>query len=159
MLIALLALEARADGALRLEDLDGRAALLGPPAAGGAVVAHFWATWCPTCKEELGELDRASRACAGTGVEVVAVDVAEDAATVRAYLGERPLALRVLLDPNGQAWRKSGGREMPANLIWTAERQSWTAGPSREAEWQARLAALGCNPRPTPQRRGETLLE
>jgi thiol-disulfide isomerase/thioredoxin len=142
-LVLLLALEAGAAEPLALRDLDGRAVALAP-AAEGALVAHFWATWCASCKDELPELDRASRACAGTNVEVVAIDVDEPADEVAQWLRQRPLALRVLLDPGGQAWRRSGGREMPANLIWTREGASWSLGPSSAAQWRERLAALGC---------------
>lgn len=140
-----LAAAARAGEPLALTDLDGRPVALAP-ALGGSLVVHFWATWCPSCKEELAELDRAAGACNGTRVEVVAVDAGEDADTVRRWLADRPLRLRLLLDPDGRAWRKSGGREMPANLVWTPDGQRWTFGPSREAVWRERLGELGCEP-------------
>jgi len=137
------AFEARAADSLRLEDLEGTAVELAP-AAGGALVIHFWATWCPSCKHELGALDRAARGCDAARVAVVAVDVGEKPSTVREYLAESPLALRVLLDRGGKAWRKGGGREMPANWIWTPTSRSWLFGPSSEADWRSRLGALGC---------------
>jgi thiol-disulfide isomerase/thioredoxin len=137
------AFEARAVDSLLLEDLGGTAVELAP-AAGGALVIHFWATWCPSCKHELGALDRAARSCDAARVAVVAVDVGEQPETVREYLAESPLALRVLLDRSGRTWRKGGGREMPANWIWTPASRSWTFGPSSEADWRARFTALGC---------------
>jgi len=88
------AFEARAADSLRLEDLEGTAVELAP-AAGGALVIHFWATWCPSCKHELGALDRAARGCDAARVAVVAVDVGEKPSTVREYLAESPLALRL----------------------------------------------------------------
>jgi thiol-disulfide isomerase/thioredoxin len=137
----LVAASARADGALALVDLEGRPVALAPT-ADRALVIHFWATWCPSCKGELGDLDAAVRAC--SDVDVVAVNVAEDADDVSAWLADRPLAMRVLIDPGGKAWRESGGREMPANLIWSGAQQSWTFGPSSVAQWRERLASLGC---------------
>jgi hypothetical protein len=74
----------------------------------------------------------------------VAVDVAEDAGEVTEWLRERSLGLRVLVDPDGKAWRRSGGREMPANLIWTQAGATWALGPSSAAQWRERLAGLGC---------------
>jgi thiol-disulfide isomerase/thioredoxin len=142
-LAALLALDARAADPLALEDLRGNPVALAPP-ADGVLVAHFWATWCTSCKRELPELDRAVRGCAGSKVEVVAIDVAEEAADVERWLRDRPVSLRVLRDPDGASWRRSGGREMPANLVWTPEGASWALGPSSEARWRERLAALGC---------------
>ena len=138
---ALFAAPAHADGTLALVDLEGRPVALAPT-PDRALVIHFWATWCPSCKGELGDLDAAVRTC--SDVDVVAVNVAEDAADVSAWLADRPLALRVLIDPSGKAWRASGGREMPANLIWAGAQQSWTFGPSSVAQWRERLAALGC---------------
>jgi thiol-disulfide isomerase/thioredoxin len=138
--IVLLARAAQAEP-LALVDLEGRPAPVAP-APDGAVVAHFWATWCPSCRDELPVLDRAAAAC--PGIEVIAVDVGEDRDEVAAYLAERPLALRVLRDPDGRAWRASGGREMPANLIWNAAGRRWALGPSSAAQWRERFAALGC---------------
>jgi thiol-disulfide isomerase/thioredoxin len=128
---------------LALVDLAGRPVALAP-APGAALVVHFWATWCPSCQQELGDLARAAAACREGAVEVVAVDVGEAPSAVAEFLAKRPLALRVLIDPKGRAWRAGGGREVPANLIWTAERQSWTLGPSSESQWRERLAAVGC---------------
>jgi thiol-disulfide isomerase/thioredoxin len=139
---ALLAAPARgAVDALALVDLEGRPFALAPT-PDRALVIHFWATWCPSCKGELGDLDAAVRSCGD--VDVVAVNVAEDAEQVAAWLADRPLAMRVLIDPSGKAWRASGGREMPANLIWSGAQQRWTFGPSSVAQWRERLAALGC---------------
>ena len=138
---ALVAPSARAGDTLALLDVDGEPVTLAPT-AGRPLVVHFWATWCPSCRDELGELDRAASAC--SGVDVVAVNVAEDAATVAKWLGERPLRMRVLRDPDGKAWRATGGREMPANAIWVGAQRSWRFGPSSAAAWREQLAALGC---------------
>jgi peroxiredoxin len=129
---------------LRFVDLEGRAVVLGPPAEGEALVVHYWATWCPTCGPELAALAAAAGACEGTRVRVVAVDVGEPAARVRRFLAERSLALPVALDARGRTWRRAGGRELPANLVWTEHGRELSFGPSDEAAWRDRLAALGC---------------
>ena len=135
---------ASSDDVLALESLDGGAVELRAPER-GARVLHFWATWCPSCKGELAALASAAQRCEGSGIEVLAVDVGESVEEIGAYLAERPLVPRVLRDPEGRAWRTSGGREMPANLIWTSTgERSWVLGPSTEALWRKRLAALGC---------------
>jgi thiol-disulfide isomerase/thioredoxin len=139
--VALLASPVRGDEALALVDLDGHPVALAP-AAGRPLVVHFWATWCPSCRDELGDLDAAAQACGG--VDVVAVDVAEPPAEVAKWLAEHPLRLRVLIDRDGAAWRTSGGRELPANAIWSGDRRSWSFGPSSAAAWRERLAGLGC---------------
>ena len=140
-LAALIAAPVQADDAFALVDLDGRPVAL-TRAPGRPLVLHFWATWCPSCKAELGDLDVAASTC--RGVDIVAVNVAEDASDVAAWLAERPLTMRVLIDPGGKAWRASGGREMPANAIWTDAGRTWSFGPSSASAWRERLAELGC---------------
>lgn len=148
--LLLFARSARAAEPLAFVDLDGATVRIEAPAPGAAVVVHYWATWCTSCKHELPDLDRAAVSCRDADVDVIAVDVGESASDVRAFLGDQPLALRVLLDPKGKAWRASGGREMPANLIWTGVGQTWALGPSTQAQWQDRLASLGCRPAEAP---------
>jgi len=143
VLVALVPALASADVPLALETLDGVAVPLEAPAS-GARVLHFWATWCPSCRDELAALASAARSCEGGDVEVLAIDVAESADDVRDYLAKTPLDLRVLRDPDGRAWRSGGGRELPANLIWTPDTRRWTFGPISESDWRERLAALGC---------------
>jgi thiol-disulfide isomerase/thioredoxin len=109
---------------------------------------HYWATWCPSCAPELRVLADVARACAGSGVRVLAVDVGESAEEVRRYLAEHALDLPVALDPEGRTWRRAGGRELPANLVWTASERRVSFGPSDADAWRARLAALGCPPAP-----------
>ena len=81
------ALLGAASGGLELHSVDGEAVRLRPESADAPLVLHFWATWCPSCVEELGVLDAAVRDCLAAGVQVVAVNVGEDAATIRQYLG------------------------------------------------------------------------
>jgi peroxiredoxin len=150
LLLAALAGAPAAAEPLRFQDLDGRAVELTPPGDGEAIVLHWWATWCPTCGPELRAIEDAARACAGSGVRVLAVDVGEPALRVRRYAAEHALGLPIALDPSGSSWRRAGGRELPANLVWTAKDRQVSFGPSDAAAWRARLAALGCGAAPDP---------
>lgn len=40
---------------------------------GKVVIVHFWATWCPACREEMPELEALYRKNHGMGLEVLAV--------------------------------------------------------------------------------------
>jgi thiol-disulfide isomerase/thioredoxin len=150
----LLLLAASPQQPLLLETLDGETVELLPSEGRPALVVHFWATWCPSCVEELPELTRAAARCGDDGVELVVVNVGEDAETVREYLAERRVPLRSLRDPRGRVWRKVAGAGLPANLTWTREGRRVDLGPRDAAHWARALEELGCAPAdgsgPTP---------
>jgi thiol-disulfide isomerase/thioredoxin len=127
-------------------DASGAAVALAPAAGERAVLAHFWATWCPECVDELPLLARLAPRCASSGVRILAVNVGESAERVEGYLREHGLALRVLRDPNGDAWRRLSGRGLPANAVWKpgAAAPTVDVGPRDAAAWQQALRRLGC---------------
>src|SRR5262249_14683481 len=51
--------------ALEVEGPGGESVALAPR-EGRALVVHFWATWCPSCVDEVSGLARAAEGCAGT---------------------------------------------------------------------------------------------
>ena len=59
---------------LAAPELDGTAFDLGA-LKGKVVIVHFWATWCPSCREEMGILDAFYRKNHARGVEVIAPSV------------------------------------------------------------------------------------
>jgi thiol-disulfide isomerase/thioredoxin len=142
--LAALLVGAAAPAPLALETLEGEPVALAPT-AGRALVVHFWATWCPSCVEELPALAHASAACAGS-LEIALVDVDEEAEEVRRFLAGHGVALASLRDPGGAAWRESvGARGLPANVVWTAGGQRRTeVGPRSRERWRELFAELGC---------------
>lgn len=153
-LLALLAAAAPAEAApphaaLELETLEGDALRLAPEAKGSLVV-HFWATWCPSCLEELPLLEAAAGACQGAGLRVLAVNVGESVETIEAFF-ESGAELEMARDPRGRVWRELSGIGLPTNLIWTESERRVDVGPRSLAEWQAELAALGCGAQLAPE--------
>ena len=71
----------RADGSsLSIAKLRGR-----------PVLVHFWATWCPPCREELPGLIEAARRFGDEGLVLLAVTVDDDwAAVTRFFAGAPP---------------------------------------------------------------------
>jgi peroxiredoxin len=77
------------------------------------MLLHFWATWCPICRLEEGEIVRVSRS---HPVLTVAMQ-SGSAADVEAHLNERERALDVVLDPDGQLAARFGVRVVPSTFI------------------------------------------
>lgn len=85
---------------LRLSDLQGKPLLV-----------NFWASWCTECREEMPEIVRSYNAHRGSGLVVVAVDLQENAAQVRAFAQEFGMTFPIVIDRNGgvgDAWHIGG---------------------------------------------------
>ncbi len=97
----------RPDGTVvRLSELRGKTVLL-----------HFWATWCPPCREELpgllqlgGELGRSER------FELIAVTVDQDWETVRAFFGGE-LPKLVCKDASGGGYKRYDISTLPDTYL------------------------------------------
>ncbi len=77
---------------LRLSDLRGK-----------AVVINFWATWCPPCRQEMPDIEKAYQKYKERGVVFLGIDMKEDRATVQDYVQKNGYHWTFLLDPEGQA--------------------------------------------------------
>lgn len=143
LFLAALLLVGADGGPLELVGEDGSPVQLSLEPGEAAVVAHFWATWCKSCTDELPALAEAAAACKGAPVRVVTVNVGEDPETIARYKSEHAFALPVLRDPKGRVWREFG-RGLPVNVFWTPSGRRTDFGPRDEATWRSELAALGC---------------
>lgn len=96
-------------------DLGWRAVSLADH-VGRAVVLTFWATWCGWCGTELPMLARFARD--HPNIAVVALDLREDPATIRAYIRAHGLrGLPVWRDPDGQAADSYTATELPVTFF------------------------------------------
>lgn len=68
---------------------------------GKVVMLNFWATWCPYCRAEMPDMQRLQDAYRSRGLEVVALDVGEDAGTVWDYVSSKGFTFSVWLDLDG----------------------------------------------------------
>lgn len=112
---------------------------------GQIVLLHFWATWCPSCVADIESLQRAARECTEDKVRILSVNVGEDDEIIRKFVYQYGVKLPVLRDPDGEAWRATGARGLPANLFWSEIGERVDVGSRNTMEWQSLLAAQGCN--------------
>jgi thiol-disulfide isomerase/thioredoxin len=94
------------DGAtVRLSDLRGR-----------WVLVNFWATWCAPCRDEMPYLDRLA-ADHADHLSVLAVNLRESEATVRAFAEELDLQLSILLAPDDAMLLAYSVRGLPISVL------------------------------------------
>jgi len=67
------------------------------------VVLDFWATWCGPCRVSLPIVARVCKEYADKGVVFRAVNLKEDAETIRSFLQTEPIDAPVVMDPDGAA--------------------------------------------------------
>jgi peroxiredoxin len=92
--------------AVRLSELRGR-----------PVVVNLWATWCPICRSELAALQAAYVRYKERGVELLGVDVREDAATLSPFAAQNGLTYPLLLDSDGAVADQYQVRGIPTTLF------------------------------------------
>jgi thiol-disulfide isomerase/thioredoxin len=94
---------------LALEAADGREVRVG--GRGRPLVIHFWATWCPPCREELPAL---LEAAARSGVELLAVSVDDDWGAIRRFFGDgAAVPAAVVRARSPDAHTRYGARSLP----------------------------------------------
>ncbi len=105
-----------------LRDSDGTPVQLSRVLGERAVLVNFWATWCPTCREEMPTMERAYRDYRSKGLEVLAVSIdagsdAAGAAKVKEFMAELGLTFSAVLDVKGEVTRTYRLRGLPTTFL------------------------------------------
>lgn len=96
-----------------VQTLDGRRVQLADLVAGNPSMLIFWASWCPSCRQQVPSYKAAHERFRGTALQFVTVNagVRETLETVRGYVKENDLPYLVLFDTGQEAlsaYRVSG---------------------------------------------------
>jgi thiol-disulfide isomerase/thioredoxin len=143
LLVVAVALIAASNGGVALTTLRGDPYVACSASGETTELLHFWATWCPSCREDLLSLERASRDC-GDQVRILVVNVGEAAETIEAFLADHRLEMPMLRDASGVAIRQAGGRGLPMNLVCRGDVRKTLVGPLDAAGWRDQLRWIGC---------------
>ena len=84
---------------------------------GQYVLLNFWASWCPPCMAEMPDLDAYYRQYQDAGFTLLAVNVAEDEATVREFLATNSFNFPVALDTTAAVYNRYGGGGLPSSFL------------------------------------------
>ena len=84
---------------------------------GKVVVINFWATWCPPCRREMPSMNRMWQKIKDKGVQILAVNVGEDADTIFEFLGSYPVSFPLLMDSDGSVVKKYPVTGLPTTYI------------------------------------------
>ena len=113
--------------AFRLSNIDGEAFELAS-ARGNWVFLHFWASWCGPCREEMPAIQQMSEGLAGSGLEIVLVNTAENEDTIFSFLAEIGMDMNSLMDADGLVTERYRPRGLPTTIL---------IDPAGEVQYQA----------------------
>ena len=103
---------------------------------GRVLVINFWATWCPSCRQEMPSLERAAAWLKQYDAELIAINVGEKAKQVKRYLAEEPVDFPILLDRDMKVATDWDAMRLPVTYVVDPEgRIVYRALGSRE--WDA----------------------
>ena len=84
---------------------------------GKLLLLNFWATWCPTCVEEIPSLDQLQRRLKDRGLVVLAVSVDKDEAAYKDFLNRFRVGFLTARDPERKINTEYGTVQYPETYI------------------------------------------
>lgn len=119
-----------------LDSLDGKTSSLSAY-KGRFVFLNFWATWCPPCRSEMPAMQALYRRLEARGFVILAVDLAEKADTVRAYVKKNAFTFPVLLDKTGEVGGTYGAQSIPTTYLIDREGKVLARGIGAQWKWDS----------------------
>ena len=99
-----------------LTDINGKQVSL-KDFQGKVIMLNFWATWCPPCRKEMPSMEVLYNKLKGRNFEMLAVNVQEDAKTVKDFINKNKYTFPVLIDTKAEAAARYQARSIPTTYI------------------------------------------
>jgi peroxiredoxin len=99
-----------------LKDLNGKKVTLSA-LKGKIVLVNFWATWCPPCRKEMGDLDLIYTYYQPVGLVILSIS-SENPFTVGSFLNGRGYHPTVLLDEGGKVTKQFHVDGLPRSFVF-----------------------------------------
>ena len=77
----------------------------------------FWASWCPSCVEEIPKLNEFHQKFSAEGLEILAVNVQESRSDVKKFAAHHAIMYPILLDEEGEVANKFGLVGLPVAVF------------------------------------------
>ncbi|MBI4335889.1 MAG: TlpA family protein disulfide reductase, partial [Candidatus Omnitrophica bacterium] len=77
----------------------------------------FWATWCPSCREEIPELRDLNKEYKDKGLKILAVDIGESQKKVDSFAKQQGIEYTILLDLDNRVANQYGVMGIPTNIL------------------------------------------
>lgn len=84
---------------------------------GKVVLVDFWASWCGPCRQSFPWMNQLQSRYGAEGLEVVAINLDQEAELAEAFLQEVPAQFTVLLDTDAQLPGEYGVMGMPSSYL------------------------------------------
>ena len=84
---------------------------------GSLVLLNFWATWCPSCREEIPSMEKLYSKLKKKGFVIVAVDLSESRDVVKNFVAVNKMTYPVLLDSSGDVGALYGAGTIPSTYV------------------------------------------
>lgn len=104
----------------KLNDLNGKELSLSD-LKGKKVFINFWATWCPSCKAEMPEIEKLYQETKDSNLVIIAVEIGEPLSTVKSFIDSNKYSFKVLLDSDQNVATKYGISAIPTSYFIDAE--------------------------------------
>ena len=99
-----------------LKDIDGNTWRLSE-LRGKVVFLNFWATWCPSCRQEISSKERLHKMMKGKPFQMLSIIYRDSPRKVASFIRRNGLSVPALIDPGFKVAKSYGVTGVPETFI------------------------------------------